>query len=188
MATILTPGHRPQMTTVRHKVFKEAKVEEKRNGEIIDFKFDSQTLINRTKFLGFIKDASVAVNIGDADIIVAGGRGVGKAEGFKLLEELADILGGVVGASRAAVDSEWISYSHQIGQTGKTVAPKVYIACGISGQVQHTVGMSSSDIIIAINKDVSCSMMQTATYALEGDMYEILPNIIREIKSVRRND
>ncbi|MCA6069947.1 MAG: electron transfer flavoprotein subunit alpha [Endomicrobium sp.] len=188
MATILTPGHRPQMATVRHKVFKEAKVEKMRKGEIIDFKFDSQTLINRTKFLGFIKDTSVAVNIGDADIIVAGGRGVGKAEGFKLLEELADILGGAVGASRAAVDSEWIPYSHQIGQTGKTVSPKVYIACGISGQIQHTVGMSSSDIIIAINKDASCSMMQTATYALEGDMYKILPNIIREIKSVSRSD
>ena len=188
MATILTPGHRPQMTTVRHKVFKEAKVEEERKGEIVDFKFDSQILVNRTKFLGFIKDTSVVVNIGDADIIVAGGRGLGKTEGFKLLEELADILGGAVGASRAAVDSEWIPYSHQIGQTGKTVAPKVYIACGISGQIQHTVGMSSSDIIIAINKDASCPMMRTATYALEGDMYEILPNIIREIKSVGRSD
>jgi electron transfer flavoprotein alpha subunit len=170
MATILTPGHRPQMSTVRHKVFKEAKIEYGRKGEIVDFKFDVQTLINRTKFLGFIKDTSAVVNIGDADIIISGGRGVGKAEGFKLLEELAELLGGVVGASRAAVDSEWIPYSHQIGQTGKTVAPKVYIACGISGQIQHTVGMSSSDIIIAINKDSSCSMMQIATYALEGDL------------------
>jgi electron transfer flavoprotein alpha subunit len=135
--------------------------------------------------LGFIKDTSSNVNIGAADIIVSGGRGLGKAKGFELLRELAGLLGGAVGASRAAVDSEWISYSHQIGQTGKTVAPKVYIACGISGQIQHTIGMSSSDIIIAINKDATCSMMQTATYALEGDLYEIIPYIIREIKSIR---
>ncbi|MDR3307217.1 MAG: electron transfer flavoprotein subunit alpha [Endomicrobium sp.] len=188
MATILTPQHRPQMSTVRRKVFKEAKVEEGRKGEIIDCKVDVATLVNRTKFLGFIKDASSNVNVGDADIIVSGGRGVGKSEGFKLLEELAELLGGAVGASRAAVDSDWIPYSRQIGQTGKTVAPKVYIACGISGQIQHTVGMSSSDIIIAINKDASCPMMQTATYALEGDLYEIIPNIAKEIKTIRCND
>jgi electron transfer flavoprotein alpha subunit len=187
MSTILTTAHRPQMCTVRHKVFKEAKVEEGRKGEIVDCKIDVATLVNRTKFLGFIKDESSNVNIGDADIIVAGGRGLGKSEGFKLLKDLAELLGGAVGASRAAVDSEWISYSHQIGQTGKTVAPKVYIACGISGQIQHTVGMNSSDIIIAINKDASCPMMQTATYALEGDLYEIIPNIIKEIKSIRCN-
>ncbi|MDR1103795.1 MAG: electron transfer flavoprotein subunit alpha [Endomicrobium sp.] len=187
MATILTPGHRPQMCTVRHKVFKEAKLEEGRKGKIVDCKVDVATLVNRTKFLGFIKDESSNVNIGDADIIVAGGRGLGKSEGFKLLKDLAELLGGAVGASRAAVDSEWIPYSHQIGQTGKTVAPKVYIACGISGQIQHTVGMNSSDIIIAINKDASCPMMQTATYALEGDLYEIIPNIIKEIKSIRCN-
>jgi electron transfer flavoprotein alpha subunit len=187
MATILTPGHRPQMSTVRHKVFKEAKFEEGRKGEIVDCKVDVATLVSRTKFLGFIKDVSSNVNISDADIIVAGGRGLGKSEGFKLLKDLAEVLGGTVGASRAAVDSDWIPYSHQIGQTGKTVAPKVYIACGISGQIQHSVGMNSSDIIIAINKDASCPMMQIATYALEGDLYEIIPNIIKEIKSIRCN-
>jgi electron transfer flavoprotein alpha subunit len=185
MATILTPEHRPQMSTVRHRVFKKAKVEDGRKGEIIDCKVDIATLVNRTKFLGFIKDTSSNVNICDADIIVSGGRGLGKAEGFKLLRELANLLGGAVGASRAAVDCEWIPYSHQIGQTGKTVAPKVYIACGVSGQIQHTVGMSSSDVIIAINKDADCPMMQTATYALEGDLYEIIPNIVKEIKSYK---
>jgi electron transfer flavoprotein alpha subunit len=186
MAIILTPNHRPQMCTVRHKVFKEAKVEQGRKGEIVDCKIDIAALVNRTKFLGFIKDESSNVNISDTDIIVAGGRGVGKLEGFKLLKDLAELLDGAVGASKAAVDSEWIPYSHQIGQTGKTVAPKVYIACGISGQIHHTVGMNSSDIIIAINKDTSCPMMQTATYALEGDLYEIIPNIIKEIKFIRR--
>jgi electron transfer flavoprotein alpha subunit len=145
-------------------------------------------LLNRTKFLGFIKDADASANISDANIIVSGGRGVGKAEGFKLLKELADLLGGAVGASRAAVDAEWIPYCHQIGQTGKTVVPKLYIACGISGQIQHTIGMNSSDIIVAINKDPSCNMMQIATYALEGDMYEIIPNIIKEIKLAKCND
>ena len=185
MATILTPRHRPQMATVRHKVFKEAKVQEGRKGEVVECKADMKTLLNRTKFLGFIKDASGHVNIADADIIVSGGRGLGKAEGFKLIEELAELLGGAVGASRATVDADWIPYSHQVGQTGRTVAPKIYVACGISGQIQHLVGMSSSDVIIAINKDATCPMMQTATYALEGDLYDIIPNIIKEIKASR---
>lgn len=183
MATILTPRHRPQMATVRHKVFKEAPVQERRTGEIINKTIDAQTILNRTKFLGFFKDQSADINISDADIIIAGGRGLGNSEGFELLKELAALLGGAVGASRAAVDSDWIPYSHQIGQTGRTVAPKVYIACGISGQIQHMVGVSSSDTIIAINKDKDCPMMQTATYSLVGDLYEIIPVIIKEIKS-----
>ncbi len=185
MATILTPGHRPQMSTVRHKVFKEAKIEEGRKGEIIEYKIDVQTLLNRTKFLGFIKDTSATINFAAANIIVSGGRGLGNREGFKLIKELAELLGAAVGASRAAVDLDWIPYLHQIGQTGKTVAPKVYIACGISGQIQHMIGMGSSDIIIAINKDAACPMMQIATYALEGDLHEIIPCIIKEIKSYR---
>jgi len=185
MATILTPRHRPQMATVRHKVFKEAKVQEGRTGEVINKTIDAQKIINRTKFIGFFKDQSADVNISDADIIVSGGRGLGNPEGFKLIKELADLLGGAVGASRAAVDSDWIPYSHQVGQTGRTVAPKIYIACGISGQIQHMVGMSSSDTIIAINKDKDCPMMQTATYSLVGDLYEIIPAIIKEIKNVK---
>lgn len=182
MATILTPRHRPQMATVRHKVFKEAPIQEDRKGEIINKTTDVQTILNRTKFLGFFKDSSADINISDADIIVSGGRGLGNPEGFKLIKELADLLGGAVGASRAAVDSNWIPYSHQVGQTGRTVAPKIYIACGISGQIQHMVGMSSSDTIIAINKDKDCPMMQTATYSLVGDLYEIIPAIMNEIK------
>lgn len=185
MATILTPRHRPQMATVRHKVFKEAKVQEGRTGEVINKTVDAQKVINRTKFIGFFKDQSADVNISDADIIVSGGRGLGNPEGFKLIKELADLLGGAVGASRAAVDADWIPYSHQVGQTGRTVAPKIYIACGISGQIQHMVGMSSSDTIIAINKDKDCPMMQTATYSLVGDLYEIIPAIIKEIKNVK---
>ncbi|MCR4663376.1 MAG: electron transfer flavoprotein subunit alpha [Endomicrobiaceae bacterium] len=185
MATILTPRHRPQMATVRHKVFKEAKVQEGRTGEVINKTVDAQKIINRTKFIGFFKDQSADVNISDADIIVSGGRGLGNPEGFKLIKELADLLGGAVGASRAAVDSDWIPYSHQVGQTGRTVAPKIYVACGISGQIQHMVGMSSSDTIIAINKDKDCPMMQTATYSLVGDLYEIIPAIIKELRNIR---
>ena len=183
MATILTPNHRPQMATVRHKVFKEAQVQEGRTGEVINKTINAQTIINRTKFLGFFKDETADINISDADIIVSGGRGLGNPEGFKLIKELADLLGGAVGASRAAVDSDWIAYSHQVGQTGRTVAPKIYIACGISGQIQHLVGMSSSDTIIAINKDKECPMVKSATYSLIGDLYEIIPAIIKELKN-----
>ena len=185
MATILTPRHRPQMATVRHKVFKPAKKDEKRKGEIILRSVDTSKIINRTKFLGFIRDTSAKVNLADADIICSGGRGLGNPEGFKLIEELAECIGGAVGSSRAAVDAGWIPYSHQVGQTGRTVAPKIYFACGISGQIQHQVGMSASDIIVAINKDPECPMMKMATYALEGDLYDIIPWIIKEVKKSR---
>jgi electron transfer flavoprotein alpha subunit len=186
VSTILTPRHRPQMAMVRPRVFKEAKIEEGRSGEVIECKMDEWPhLLNRTKFLGFIKNKNSSVNLIDVDVIVSGGRGLGKSDGFKLIKELAHLIGGSVGASKAVVDLNWVSYFHQIGQTGKTVNPKIYIACGISGQIQHTVGMNSSNIIIAINKDPSCPMMQLANYALEGDLYEIIPNIIKEIKLSR---
>jgi electron transfer flavoprotein alpha subunit len=187
VATILIPRHRPQMVSIKPRVFKEAKIEEGRSGEIIECEMDEVVyhLFNRTKFLGFIKNKNATVNFTDVDVIVSGGRGLGKFDGFKLIKEFAHLIGGVVGASKAVVDLNWIPCSHQIGQTGKTVTPKIYIACGISGQIQHTVGMSSSDIIVAINKDPLCPMMQLANYALEGDLYEIIPNIIKEIKSSR---
>lgn len=182
MATILTPRHRPQMATVRHKVFKALQRDTSRTGEIIEEKYDFSKVKIRTKFLEFIKDTTAKVNLAEADIIVSGGRGLGGPEGFKLLEELADLLGGAVGASRAAVDAGWIPYSHQVGQTGRTVAPKLYIACGISGQIQHLVGMSSSEVIVAINKDPEAPMMKIATYSIEGDLYEIVPEIIKALK------
>ncbi len=182
MATILCPRHRPQMSTVRHKVFKPAPRDPNRTGEIIKKTFDAAKTINRTKFLNFVKDLGAKVNLSDADIIVSGGRGVGKPENFKLLQDFADAIGGALGASRAAVDAGWIPYAHQVGQTGRTVAPKLYIACGISGQIQHLVGMGSSDIIVAINKDPHCPMMKMATYAIEGDLFELIPQIISAIK------
>jgi electron transfer flavoprotein alpha subunit len=184
MATILCPDYRPQMATVRPRVMKKAEYQEDRSGEIINISADN--IESRTKVLETVKEVSeISVNLHEADFIIAGGRGAGGEKGFKLLEELAEVLGGVVGASRAAIDEGWISYSHQVGQTGKTVNPKIYIACGISGAVQHLVGMQSSDMIIAINKNPDAPIFNVATYGIVGDMFEILPLLTKKIKEIK---
>ncbi|MBT9537842.1 MAG: 4Fe-4S binding protein, partial [Nitrospirae bacterium] len=174
MATILCPNHRPQIATVRPRVMKKGEYNPEKRGEIVSV--DAENLTSRTKVIETIKETlGCKVNLQEADIIIAGGRGLGDAKGFNLLFELAEILGGTVGASRAAVDEGWIPYRHQVGQTGKTVCPKIYIACGISGAVQHLVGMQSSDIIIAINKNPEAPIFNVATYGIVGDIYEVLP-------------
>ena len=162
MAQIISPNFRPQMATVRHKVMPESENDPSRKGEVITESFDEAGQDTRIKFLDFIKEAVSTVNLAEADIIVSGGRGLGEAKNFALVEELAKTLGAAVGSSRASVDAGWIPYSHQVGQTGRTVCPKIYIACGISGQIQHLVGMQSSKVIVAINKDADAPIFKVA--------------------------
>lgn len=181
MATIITPNSRPQMATVRYKMFPEAKKVEKPTGAIIKKTVDMGKLTDRIRIVGF-EEASEQVSISDADIIVAGGLGMGAPEGFKLMEELASILGGAVGASRPTVDEGWIDYRHQVGLSGRTVRPQVYMACGISGAVQHQAGMKTSDVIISINKDPDAPIFKVSSLGAVGDLYEVIPRLIERIK------
>ena len=185
MATILCPDHRPQIGTVRPGVFKKGEAGEAK-AEIIkeDIHVDAADI--RTQILELIKEeGGETVDLEGAEIIVSGGRGVGGPEGYAPIKELADLLGGVVGASRAAVDAGWIAHAHQVGQTGKTVGPKLYIACGISGAIQHVAGMSGSDCIVAINKDPDAPIFDIADYGVVGNLFEVLPVMIDEIKKLK---
>lgn len=185
MATILCPNRRPQMATVRPKVFKKAEIDQNHQGEIINYDYSGRKLIQRAELLEVLKEATQTVNLAEADIIVAGGRGLGNPKNFALVEELAQILGGAVGASRAVVDAGWVPYAHQVGQTGKTVTPKVYIACGIHGAIQHLAGMQSSDLIVAINKNPEAPIFNIATYGIVGDVCAVLPALTKEVKKIR---
>ena len=185
MATILCPEHRPQMGTVRPSVFKCPTPETGRTGEIIRVSCDIDAAKLRTRLLEVKKAGAVLCNLEEAEIIVAGGRGMGKEENFSLLQALADALGGSVGASRAAVDAGWAPQVRQVGQTGKTVGPKIYIACGISGAIQHVAGMSSADVVIAINKDEDAPIFRIADYGIVGDVLEVIPALLEQCKRAK---
>lgn len=182
MATILCKNY-PQMATVRPKVLPKSDIEIQKNTEFIDVQFNLSEIKNRVEFLDFVLNKnSCDIRLDEAEIIVAGGKGMKSGQGFDLLEEVARLLGASVGASRGAVDMKLADSSIQIGQTGKTVVPKIYLACGISGAVQHTVGMSGSDKIIAINKDKNAPIFKIADVGIVGDVFEILPELIKALK------
>ena len=184
MATIACPDHRPQMATVRPGVFEIVNT----NGADCKIEKVAVQLSDsdvRTKVLETVKTAKDIVDISEAKIIVAGGRGVGSKENFDLVKELAEALGGVVAGSRAAVEKGWVENAYQVGQTGKTVKPTIYVACGISGAIQHVAGMQDSEVIIAINKDETAPIMQVADYGIVGDLKKVIPELIAQVKAIK---
>ena len=181
MATIITPNGRPQMATVRYKMFTEAKQVDSPKGVTVKKTVNMSRVRDRVKVMGF-DEAKEEVSITEANIVVSGGLGMGEAKGFELIKQLADALGGAVGASRPTVDEGWIDYRHQVGLSGRTVRPQVYVACGISGAVQHQAGMKTSDVIIAINKDREAPIFKISSLGVVGDLYEVVPRLIEKIK------
>ncbi|MBI4857450.1 MAG: 4Fe-4S dicluster domain-containing protein [Acetobacterium woodii] len=184
MATIVCPNNRPQMSTVRPGVMDKAEYQPNRKGEVIRLACSFEAGEIRTKVLEVVKTMAETISLTDAEIIVSGGMGLGKQEGFDLLKQLADKLGGNVGASRACVDAGWIDHCCQVGQTGTTVKPKIYFACGISGAIQHIAGMQDSDLIIAINKNENAPIFEVADFGIVGDLYQVIPAVMEALDKI----
>ena len=184
MATIVCPSHRPQMATVRPRVMKKGERREGHEGSLIEVSLNGRDAAG-CEVLEVVKLLDEQVNLTGAEVIVAGGRGLGGPEGFDLVRKLAAALGGVVGATRGAVDNGWIGHAHQVGQTGRTVAPKLYIALGVSGAVQHLVGMQASETIVAVNKDASAPIFDVATYGIVGDVHEVAQAMLNKLEALR---
>lgn len=185
MATIACTDHRPQMATVRPGVFSALPKNESNNGTVVEVATSLKAEDVRTKIVEVKKVSKEVADITEATVLVSGGRGVGCKETFKLLQELAEVMGGTVAASRAAIENEWLDKDYQVGQTGKTVRPNIYIACGISGAIQHVAGMQDSDIVIAINKDAEAPIMKMADYAIVGDLNKVIPEMIAQYKAMK---
>lgn len=181
LATIICPDHRPQMSTVRPGVMAKNEKEVGRRGEVIRFIPTLKDTDIRTKVIEVVKSMKDKISLSDAEIIVSGGMGLGKAEGFTLLQKLADKLGGTIASSRACVDAGWIDHAYQVGQTGTTVKPKVYFACGISGAIQHAAGMQDSELIIAINTDENAPIFEIADIGIVGNLYDVIPALLEEL-------
>ena len=185
MATILCPRRRPQMATVRPMVMKKPDFDKERRGVVEAFTPSPKAATSRIKVLERVAQDQETARITEADVVITGGRGLQKAENFKIIEEVALLLNGAVGATRSVVDEGWMPYSHQVGQTGKTVSPKLYIACGVSGAIQHVVGMQGSEIIVAVNKDPSAPIFDIVNYGVVADLFEFLPALVKKIKERR---
>jgi electron transfer flavoprotein alpha subunit len=186
MATIKTPDHRPQMATVRPKSSLPLPADASRKGEILRIPLDKALIDSRTQVLGYRSEESDTVGLDEADIVVAGGRGLKKSENFNLIRSLAGQLGGAVGASRDAVDRGWVSYPHQVGLSGKTVSPKIYIGIGISGAIQHLAGIKTSETIVSINTDPEAALHKIADLAIVGDAFQVIPEIQKRLDEMRK--
>ena len=186
MATILCPHRRPQMATVRPMVMKKPEFNGEHKGVVEFFTPSQEAITSRVQVLETVRQDQETARLTEADVVVTGGRGLQKAENFKIIKELALLFDGAVGATRSVVDEGWMPHSHQVGQTGKTVSPKLYLACGVSGAIQHVVGMQGSEIIVAVNKDPDAPIFDVVNYGVVADLFEFLPALAKKIKEQRR--